>query len=404
MSRSQTCASARLAAAFLCLSAIPVVFAAPPLDADTLKLIPKRMQEYTDRGEIAGIVTLVGRNDQIAALDAVGFADIEKKKPMRPDTIVQIMSQTKTLTGVAAMILVDEGKLNLTRPVHDYLPEFKGQQVAEKRPDGSIDVHPPQHPPTVWELMCHSSGMPFLPASGEFARINFTMDRTLAEAVRAYATEKLTAEPGTKYIGSNMGIATLGRIVEVLSGQDFAAFVQSRILTPLGMKDSFFFPPEEKKSRISMVYMLDQQQKLVPAGEKAQGGDPAKYRAGAKYSGPELAMFSTASDLYRFYQMLANRGQFGGRRILSPQAVEAMVRDYTPDRRSYGLTVAVLDGPSALFHLANPGTFGHPGAFGTTGFVDPKNGLVTVFLTQMVGGPTRFASEAFTQIAEAAVR
>ena len=386
------------------LLAFTATAAEPPLDPATLKLIPGRMQEFVDRGEISGVVTLVARNGQIAELDAVGFADIEGRKPMRTDSIVQIMSQTKTVTGVAAMILVDEGRLNLTRPVQDYLPEFKGVQVAETRPDGSLNVHAPQHPPAVWELMCHISGLAFLPASGEYARINFTMDHTLAEAVRAYAGEKLIAEPGTKHIYSNMGIATLGRIVEVVSGQKYEDFVQSRILAPLGMKDTFFFPPEDKKSRIAMVYAPDGEKKLTLARDQAQGGDPAKYRSGAKYPGPELALFSTAADLYSFYQMLANRGTLGGKRILSPQAVEAMEHDYTPDHRGYGLTMSVAEGTRPLLNLVNPGTFGHGGAFGTSGTVDPKNGLVTVFLPQMVGGPSKLAQDVFTQLAEASVR
>jgi CubicO group peptidase (beta-lactamase class C family) len=374
------------------------------LDANTLKLIPGKMQGYIDRGEIAGIVTLAGRNGVVSELDAVGFADIENRKPMRTDTIMQVMSQTKTFTGVAAMILVDEGKLNLERPVQDYLPEFKGIKVADKSADGTVTVHNPKHPPTVWELMCHSAGFAFLPEKGEFARINFTMDHTLAEAVRGYASENLVSEPGTKHLYSNMSIATLGRIVEVLSGMDFAAFVQTRILDPLAMKDTFFFPPEGKKDRIAMVYMPDGPTKLALAREKAQGGDPALYRKGAKYAGPELALFSTASDLFRFYQMLGSRGTYQSKRILSAQAVEAMTHDYTPDHRSYGLTVTLLEGPHTLFHLINPGTFGHGGAFGTVGLVDPKNGLVMVFLTQMVGGPSLDARNIFCQLAEASVR
>ena len=362
------------------------------------------MQEFVDRGDISGVVTLVGRNGRVAALDAAGFADIENKREMRPDSIVQIMSQTKTVTGVAAMILVDEGLLDLTRPVQDYLPEFQGMQVSEKAADGSVKVHPPQHPPAVWELMCHSSGLGFLPEHGEFARINYTLDHTLAEAVRAYAGEKLVAEPGTKYMYSNMGIATVGRIVEVLSGQKYEEFVQRRILTPLEMNDTFYFPPDGKKSRIAMIYTPDSAGKLVPARDKAQGGDPAKYRAGAKYPGPELGLFSTASDLFNFYSMLAGRGVFHGKRILSAQAVEAMAHDYTPDHHGYGLTMTVAAGTMPLLTLVNPGTFGHGGAFGTNGTVDAKNGLVTVFLPQMVGGNAKLAGDVFTALAEAAVQ
>jgi CubicO group peptidase (beta-lactamase class C family) len=285
-----------------------------------------------------------------------------------------------------------------------YLPEFKGIQVSEKAADGSVEVHPPQHPPAVWELMCHISGLGFLPEHGEFARINYTLDRTLAEAVRAYAGEKLVAEPGTKYIYSNMGIASLGRIVEALSGQKYEEFVQRRILTPLEMNDTFYFPPDGKKARIAMIYTPDGAGKLVLARDKAQGGDPAKYRAGAKYPGPELGLFSTASDLFNFYSMHASRGVFRGKRILSAQAVEAMTHDYTPDHRAYGLTMRVAEGTMPLLTLVNPGTFGHGGAFGANGTVDPKNGLVMVFLPQMVGGNAKSAGDVFTALAEAAVQ
>jgi CubicO group peptidase (beta-lactamase class C family) len=288
--------------------------------------------------------------------------------------------------------------------VQDYLPEFKGIQVAEKAADGSVKVHPPKHAPAVWELMCHSSGLGFLPERGEFARINYTLDHTLSEAVRAYAGEKLVSEPGTKYLYSNMGIATLGRIVEVLSGQKYEEFVQRRILTPLEMRDTFYFPPDAKKARIAMIYSPGGDGKLVLARDKAQGGDPAHYRAGAKYPGPELGLFSTASDLFNFYSMLANRGVFHGARILSAQAVEAMARDYTPDHRAYGLTMSVAVGNMPFLTLVNPGTFGHGGAFGTNGTVDPKNGLVTVFLPQMVGGNAKLANNVFTALAEAAVQ
>ena len=168
--------------------------------------------------------------------------------------------------------------------------------------------------------------------------------------------------------------------------------------------DSFFFPPEDKKSRIAMVYMQETDGKLAPARDRAQGGDPAAYRFGAKYPGPELGMFSTATDLYRFYQMLANKGVFDGKRILSPQAVEAMAHDYTPDHHGYGLTMSVAEGVRPLLNLVNPGTFGHGGAFGTSGAVDPKTGLVTVFLPQMLDGPVKVAQDLFTQLAEASVR
>jgi CubicO group peptidase (beta-lactamase class C family) len=384
------------------IALFPVLSSAASINAERLKLIPQRLQEFVANGTISGAVYLVAHRGEVLAFDAVGASDVENRKPMRKDTIVQIMSQTKTFTGVAALMLVEEGKLDLTRPVEDYLPEFKGQLVEEKRSDGTVTTHAPAHPMTVWQLMCHSSGFEFLPSSGPLSRINYTLDTTLAEAVRGFARERLSTEPGTRYNYSNMGIATLGRIVEVLSGRDYARFVQERILDPLGMADTFFFPPESKRARIAMVYQHDNG-KLALSRSRAQAGDPALFRAGAVYPGPELGLYSTAEDLSRFYQMLANGGVYNGRRYLAAQTVALMAMDHTPDHAGYGLTVSVAAKPDKVLNLISLGTFGHGGAFGTSGFVDPKNEMVLIFLTQMNDGTAGPAQHAFTQIAESAI-
>jgi CubicO group peptidase (beta-lactamase class C family) len=385
----------------------PLLFAAlagaQGVDPAHLAEIHERMQAFASDHSISGAVTLVAHRGKVEYLDAVGFSDIEQGRPMRTDTIMQIMSQTKSVTGVAAMMLVEAGKLDLKRPVEDYLPEFKGQMVDEKRPDGSVVTHPAGHPMTVWQLMNHSSGLAFLPASGPFQKINFTLHATLAEAVSAYAHEHLVNEPGRKYLYSNMGIATLGRIVEVVSGQEFTQFVKSRILDPLGMQDTFFFPPDAKKPRIAMIYQHEKNS-LVLSRERAQAGDAARYREGAKYPGPELGLYSTAADLFHFYQMLANGGVSGGKRYLSPQSILAMTQDYTPEHTGYGLTLSLSNGPTALLNLLSPGTYGHGGAFGSGGWVDPKTQLVMVFLAQMNDGSADRARNAFLQIAEGAVQ
>ena len=387
------------------LSAIalfPLLSSAASIDKERLKLIPERLQEFVANGTISGAVYLMAHRGDVAAFDAVGASDVENRKPMRKDTIVQIMSQTKTFTGVAALMLVEEGKLDLTRPVEDYLPEFKGQLVEEKRPDGTAAVHSPEHPMTVWQLMCHSSGLDFLPSTGPLSRINFTLDMTLADAVRGFARERLRAEPGKRYSYSNMGIATLGRIIEVISGRTYERFLQERVLDPLGMQDTFFFPPESKRGRIAMVYQHDDG-KLALSRSRAQGGDPALFRAGAIYAGPELGLYSTAEDLLRFYQMLANGGVYNGHRYLAAQTVALMAMDHTPDHAGYGLTVNVAGGPEKLLNLVSPGTFGHGGAFGTAGWIDRKNEMVLIFLAQMNDGSAGPAQHAFTQIAESAI-
>ena len=386
---------ARLAGA--CVFLLPAVANGGSIDSERLKLIPARIQEAVDQGSISGAAYLVAYRGQVAAAGAAGFSDVENHKPMRADAIVQIMSQTKSFTGVAAMMLVEEGKLDLTRPVEDYLPEFKNQQVAGKHADGSPYIHRPDHPMTVRQIMSHTSGFDFLPPDGPFSRINYTLDATLEEAVRGYAHQQLISEPGTRYRYSNMGIATLGRIVEVLSGQEYSQFVKSRILEPLGMVDSFFYPPEAKKSRIAMVYE-HKDGKLVLSRERAQAGDPAAYRADAKYPGPELGLYSTAPDLFRFYQMLANGGTYNGRRYLSAQSVALMTQDHTPDHSGYGLTLSVANHADVQLNLASPGSFGHGGAFGTDGFVDPKNQLVIVFLPQMNDGSAERAKHAVLRL------
>src|SRR6185295_5041904 len=172
-----------------------------------------------------------------AALEAVGWSDVEGKKPMAADSIFQIMSMTKNFTGVAIMMLVEEGKVELRRPVSDYLPEFKEQMVEERLPNGNTSTHPPAQRPTVWQLMAHTSGLAGDP-DGELLDNPRTLRVSLADAVRYYGTrQRLQFEPGTRWRYSNMGIAALGRIIEVVSGEDYVHYIETHILNPLGIKD-----------------------------------------------------------------------------------------------------------------------------------------------------------------------
>lgn len=372
-------------------------------------MIPVRLEALVDNHTLPGVVSLVARHGEIAELDAVGWADIEGRKPMRTDSIFQIMSMTKNFTGVAAMMLVEEGKLELRKNVEDYLPEFKGIQIAESGTGPGL-LHPPTHPPTVWELMSHTSGLPADP-DGALRDNPYTMRVPLADAVRFYGSrEHLIFEPGTRWSYSNMGIATLGRIVEVVSGEDYVHFVTSRIVDPLGMKDTFYFAPPEKRDRVAMVYK-HADGKLVRSGAEILAGDPAKFREGAKYPAPEFGLYSTAPDLFRFYQMLLNGGVYEGRRYLSRESIETMTRVFTPPVNpsgwmggtGYGLTFEVVDNPEGTLLLHSPGTFGHGGAFGTEGWIDPKNDLIRIEMVQVSDGTGGAARSVVMQIGEAAV-
>lgn len=379
------------------------------LDADRLGAIRPRLQALVDSQTIPGAVALVSRHGRVALAEAVGWRDVENRKPMEPGSIFQIMSMTKNFTGVAVMMLVDDGKIDLRQPVEHYLPEFRGIQIEEKQINGPGTVHLPRHPPTVWQLMSHTSGLGGDP-EGELADNPRTMRVPLAEAVRFYARTRLQFEPGTRWSYSNMGIAALGRIIEVISGEDYVHFVRAHILDLLGMNDTFFFPPEDKKDRIALVYK-HAGSKLVRAGDEILAGDPAKYRQGAKYPAPEFGLYSTAPDLVKFYQMLLNGGEYGGRRYLSRQAVDTMTRVFTPNvtpsgwlgGTGYGLTFEIVNQPQGTLLLHSPGTFGHGGAFGTEGWIDPKNDLIRIMLVQVSDGSGDAPRSVVMQIGEAAV-
>lgn len=394
-------------AAALLLAAPPAPDAAKAgMDAAQLARIAPRMKAMADGQSVAGTVTLVMRKGALAHFEVAGFQDIEAKQPMRPDTIFQIMSMTKPFTGVAIMMLVEEGKVRLGDPVEKHLPEFRGQMVKVSESGGVVTLKKPTRPITVRDLMTHTSGMG--PAAPGIANIMVTMDRTLADACLIYSQQALDFEPGTKWQYANTGIATLGRIIEVSSGMPYEKFLETRIFQPLGMVDSYIFLPAEKHSRVAPIYTM-KEGKLVKAGASILAGDPMLYRKGSKYSGPEHAMYSTAWDLAQFYQMMANRGTLGGKRLLSPWSVETMTALHTGDIHAghnigtgFGLTWEVTKSNSGMLTGQSIGTFGHGGAFGTYGWIDPAKELVGVFMIGL-SGDGRPVRDTFVGMANAAV-
>ncbi len=370
------------------------------MDPARLARIPERMKAFVDKGQTAGIVTLVQRHGEIAALDAVGQADIENNKPMRADTIFQIASMTKPVTGVAVTILADEGKLGLNDPVEKHLPEFRGMWAAHKQPNGEVVLRKPSRLITIRDLMTHTSGM-----GGDYpaalADVMEKGNRTLAEVVLISSQQPLVFEPGAKWLYSNMGLNTLGRIVEVIADQPFEKFTDSRIFSPLGMKDTMFYPTPDKFDRIAVIYKRVDG-KLVPSGID-------RFRKNYRFTRASGGLFSTAGDLARFYQMSLGGGILGGTRILSKSAVEVMTSLHTGDLSiggangaGYGLTWRVVKGPGATLSGQSIGTYGHGGASGTPGWIDPKTDLVGVFMIQREGGGSE-ESTAFTEMANAAV-
>lgn len=369
------------------------------LDTQRLGKIQQRMQEYVNSGEAAGIVTMVLQGGNVVQKTAVGMQNIEVNRPMREDSIFQIMSMTKPITAVGIMMLCEEGKISLYDEVRTYLPEFRDQMV-----NANGWLKKPSRPIRIGDLLSHTSGMRQMP-QGDMKDIHWKMDHTLAEAVASFAKEPLEFEPGTKWLYSNTGFATLGRIIEVVSGQSYESFIQSRLLQPLQMKDTFFYPPSDKLDRIVIVY-TPKDDKMVRAGAQILGGDPGSFRKSAKYPGPEYGLFSTADDISHFCQMILNHGIWKGTRFLSPATIETMREVQTSGMASgwypgadYGLAWEIITKPTGVWGLLPRGTFGHGGAFGTHEWIIPSRDMITIFMVACDGDCSERPERAFQEMA-----
>ena len=368
-------------------------------DTQRLGKIQQRMQEYVNAGEAVGIVTMVLRGGNVVQKTAVGMQNVEEKRPMREDSIFQIMSMTKPITAVGIMMLCEEGKISLYDEVQTYLPEFRDQMV-----NANGWLKKPTRPIRIGDLLSHTSGMRQMP-QGDMKDIHWKMDHTLAEAVASFAKEPLEFEPGTKWLYSNTGFATLGRIIEVISGQSYESFIQNRLLQPLQMKDTFFYPPSDKLDRIAIVY-APKDGKVIRAGSQILGGDPGAFRKGAKYPGPEYGLFSTADDISHFCQMILNHGAWKGTRFLSPATIETMREVQTSGMAAgwypgadYGLAWEIITRPTGVWGLLPLGTFGHGGAFGTQEWIFPSRDMITIFMVACDGDCSERPERAFQEMA-----
>lgn len=375
------------------------------LDPNRLAQIPSRMQQFVDKGTVAGVVTLVARHGQVAELDAVGFTDMETKQPMRVDNIFQIHSMTKPIVAIAAMMLVEEGKLQIDDPVEKILPEFRGQWVVQSKNAEAMSLRRPSRPVTLRDLMTHTSGMSTNPPES-IKELHGALHMPLADVVLVESQQPLDFDPGSKWQYSNTGIAALARVIEVVSGMPFEKFLELRIFKPLGMKDTYIFPPKEKHDRMPTAYIL-KDGKPVKYTADPLGEGVLKFREGAKYSLPEGGIYSTASDLYILYQMMLNKGQVNGVRILSPQSVELMTRVHTGDLTTsqsgagWGLGWFVIKDTAGAQSSLSPGTFGHGGRYGTFCFIDPQKDLIGIFMIHREGGSEE--RQAFMALAESSI-
>ena len=366
------------------------------MSAARLARIPVRMKEFVADGKTAGVVTLIARHGHVASLDAVGYQDLESKTPMHIDTIFRLASVTKPVTCAGIMMLVDEGRVSVIDPVEKFLPEFKGLKLnpCGTRAGYNCELVTPSRLVTVLDLMTHTSGLPGgAPASGE-------PPKTLAERVASVHGATLLFEPGTAWNYSNIGIAALGRIIEVVAGQPYDRFLAERIFQPLAMKDTFFFVPPDKASRVASVYRYETDGlHLVPMPQP-------------KFPAPEGGLFSTAGDMARFHQMLLGKGTLDGQRILSAAAVDAMTTSQTGSMKAgfapgvgHGFGFEVVRETLGTFRYNSIGSFVKGGAYRTYGWVDPAKDLVGIIFMQRTNGGGDVADEinSFMAMAAAAI-
>ena len=376
-----------------------------PADDTTGKsaAIREGMQKFVDQGEIAGVVTVVGRKDAIVSLDAVGSLTAEGTEPMPKNALFRIASMTKPITAIGIMILVDEGKLSIDDPVAKHLPEFRGQMLVDGRTKETVTLKKPTRAITLRDLLTHTSGLP-----GQFPEglsdLYARRKLTLAEAVMAFSQRPLDFEPGSKWAYCNPGIDTLGRVIEVVSGKPYEAFLQERIFGPLEMVDTTFYPSNAQLQRVTPTY--DKKDgKLIRPPSSIIG--PPK---GARYPIPAGGLYSTGADLAKLYQMMLGRGTRGQARILSPESVSTMTSVHTGDLTAgftpgtgFGLGWAVVKTPTGVTETLSPGSYGHGGAFGTQGWIDPQKDMFIVLLIQRVGMGNSDASKMRQELQRLAV-
>lgn len=331
------------------------------------------VEPFVAKQELAGAVMLVANREKVLAVDAAGWADIAGQRKMAADSVFWIASQSKPITGAALMILVDEGKVKLDDPIEKYLPEFRGQMfVAEKSDDQKV-LRKLSRAITVRDTLSHCSGMPFKSALEEP-----TLDLwPLKLRVKSYAMTPLETDPGTKYQYSNAGINTAARVIEVVTGKSFEAFLDERLFQPLGMTDTTFWPNAAQVTRIATAYRPGPEKKGLQPLQIEQLHYPLTDKT-ERFPMPAGGLFSTAHDLARFYRMLLNDGELDGKRYLSSAAVQDLTSKQTPAalKDNYGLGFAV-----------SPGVFGHGGAYSTNTSADRNRNLILIWLVQHAGFP-----------------
>jgi CubicO group peptidase (beta-lactamase class C family) len=362
------------------------------MSSTRLKRIDALLNDYIDKGKIPGAVALIVRDGKIVYYDAFGYDNMETKTKLPKDVIVRIASQTKAITSTAVMMLYEEGKFLLDEPISKYIPAFKSPVVLDKfnEVDSSYTTIPAKREITIRDLLSHSSGISYSgigtkEANAIYAKnkINFTFggDTKLADFVNDLAKMPLFHQPGERFTyGLNTDV--LGLFVEIVSGKPLDVFFQERIFTPIGMNDTYFYLPESKYNRLAMLYAEDKNRNIIKAAESSQNFPKQKgdfFAGGAGLS-------STALDYAKFLQSYLNGGNYNGKDLLSPAIIKLMTTNQIGEanvgNRKFGLGFALVTAKEAARLPLSEGNYEWGGIFGTSYWVDPKQNLIGIILTQ----------------------
>ncbi|MFJ6895457.1 serine hydrolase domain-containing protein [Streptomyces hokutonensis] len=373
------------------------------LDHKALDRLDQHFAHYVDVERLPGFLVSVARHGRVAHLTAHGHRDVAAGLPVTPDTLYRIYSMTKPVTAVAALLLMEEGKLSLDDPVADHLPAFADMRVYDSGSGAGLKTRPVEQPMLIRHLMTHTSGLTFAfyhshPVDALYREAGLESSvpagANLAETIDVYASLPLQFEPGTQWnysVSSNV----LGRIVEVVSGQRLDEFFAERIFRPLGMPDAGFQVPDEKAHRLAELYGDAEGGGIEPIlGLPLRGGRP-RFLSGSG------GMAASPYDVHRFAEFLRRRGELDGVRLLAPETVDLMAGNHLPggadmrafgspahqepgnDGIGFGLSVSVVIDPERTQAPAGLGTFGWSGVATTTFWVDPSRDLTVQFMTQL---------------------
>ncbi len=382
------------------------------LSTERLQRVTEVVQRYIDGKNVAGAVTLVARRGKIAHFEAQGLAEIEANKPMAKDSIFRLASMSKPITGVAIMMLVEEGKVRLSDPVSRFIPEFKNlDKVAVAKPGAQagaaggrggrgraggpeavpFDVVSATREITIRDLLTHGSGL-VSGGLGASAAPTRTPTDTLATYIPKLAAVPLDFQPGTlwRYSGG-AGFDVLSRVVEVVSGQTFDQYLKQRIFDPLGMKDTAFSLTSDRVPRLALLYQR---------GENGLQRNTQNQATTTPYFSGAGGLMSTAEDYVQFGQMMLNGGELNGKRLVSPKTMELMTSNHTgdmvngqfgrpPHGMGFGLSMQVVEDPVAADLRVSKGAYGWAGGTGVSFWVEPKEQIVSIFFIQGAGGGLR---------------